>query len=339
MGTFVLVVLGALGIYLAIVYLAPRYCPGCHRQVVAGYSRCPFCQTTYPPRADPLRDLRDALQRLASGGTPHLVCIRGPWQGREFYFDKGQLNLGQAANNHVRLQDADVAEHHAVIAGQARRYVLYDYGTVTGTYVNDRAIRQHVLRPGDRIQIGRSLFVFQAGYLPSLGRPAALSEASPPRPALSWAKGLRGLTIGRKLSGSGALLALLCFFLPWIEFSCAGMQVRASGFEVATSSEMGGARWLLFLVPLAALAVLWLIYRALNRHDLTPWRTSGGTLLAGLAGLLSTAAVYVGLQNARNDPSNLGFGLFLNLLAGYWGAVAGFVAVLAGGFLDRKEGQ
>jgi len=46
------------------------------------------------------------------------------------------------------------------------------------------------------------------------------------------------------LTPAGAILALICFFLPWVKVSCAGKVNYLSG------AEIGGIFWLVFLAPL-----------------------------------------------------------------------------------------
>jgi len=331
MGTIILLFILIAAIYLGFVYLGPRYCPNCRRRVVPGYTQCPYCNVTYPPRPDPLRELLEAFERALSG-TPRLVCIRGPWQGREFPLSGRQFNLGRATNNHLRLDEPGVAPHHAVIVSYRGRYILYDYGTQSGTYVNGQRISKHELRPDDRVQIGESVFIFQRR-----------APAPQPKPAITPSKGvplrgLRGLTLGRKISGSGALVALLCFFLPWVEVSCGGMRISASGLDLASrSSEMGEGSGVLFLVPLAAVAVLVSIYLAVSNPNLKARAIALWEFIAGFVGLIVTGLVYFAVQDARSNPEYFGMGLLLNLIYGYWGTLAGFIAVIVGAILDLKE--
>ena len=49
------------------------------------------------------------------------------------------------------------------------------------------------------------------------------------------------------LSPAGAVLAFICFFMPWVKFSCGGVTRSSSG------ADIGGALW---LVPLAAAVIL-----------------------------------------------------------------------------------
>ncbi|HYE74917.1 MAG TPA: hypothetical protein VEF04_16370 [Blastocatellia bacterium] len=54
-----------------------------------------------------------------------------------------------------------------------------------------------------------------------------------------------------RLSISLAAFVLICFFLPWLQVSCLGLQDAASGYHLARNGE--GALW---LVPLAMMLIL-----------------------------------------------------------------------------------
>jgi len=47
------------------------------------------------------------------------------------------------------------------------------------------------------------------------------------------------------LTPAGAIIVLICFFLPWVKVSCAGKVIYVSG------AEIGGIFWLVFVTALA----------------------------------------------------------------------------------------
>jgi hypothetical protein len=55
----------------------------------------------------------------------------------------------------------------------------------------------------------------------------------------------------RRINLSAAFIVLICFFLPWVQVSCAGARDTLSGFDLARN-EHG----LLWLIPLLMLAML-----------------------------------------------------------------------------------
>ena len=55
----------------------------------------------------------------------------------------------------------------------------------------------------------------------------------------------------RRVNLSAAAIVLICFFLPWVQVSCAGARDSLSGLDLAREGER-----LLWLVPLLMIAVL-----------------------------------------------------------------------------------
>jgi hypothetical protein len=79
----------------------------------------------------------------------------------------------------------------------------------------------------------------------------------------------------RPVTISMALIALICFFLPWVQLSCGASENRLSGVDLARRGHSG-----LWLIPFLMLAVLFLgTARAWkDRRGLT----AVASLLAGL---------------------------------------------------------
>ena len=309
----------AMVIYLALTRLVlPQRCPGCGRSRVQGRDGCPFCHTPY----------RSVRQLALPGHGPFLTFLAGERQGQRIELRGGQLTVGRRADNALCLSDPYVSAHHAVIARQGGQYVLYNQSENSATFVNGQRVAQQALRPGDQVQVGTTIFSFN---MPA----AAWQQAMPAVNRVG--DGLRGLTVGRKISGIGASLALLCFFLPWVMVSC-GVQVSMSGLDLATSpGQLNAPSWLLLLVPVAALAILWVLYSALNNPRAGLLQTANRILAFAGAGLLPVILTYIGIQNARNDPENLGLGVLIHLEYGFWGTAFGFASSIVGALLDRKE--
>src|SRR5262245_28293888 len=55
----------------------------------------------------------------------------------------------------------------------------------------------------------------------------------------------------RRITLSGAMCALICFFLPWVQISCLGAKESASGFTLAREGD-----YALWLLPLLMIVVL-----------------------------------------------------------------------------------
>ena len=74
--------------------------------------------------------------------------------------------LGRSGEADIALRgDRGVSKLHARIETEASGYVISDLGSRNGTYVNDHPVggEPAPLLPGDRIRLGRSVFVFEGG--------------------------------------------------------------------------------------------------------------------------------------------------------------------------------
>ncbi len=85
-----------------------------------------------------------------------LRVTAGPAAGLEIVLDGRPLTIGRAADADVVVNDPLVSRRHARLAPRSGRLVLTDLGSTNGTIVNGQAVRESVVGPGDRIQLGSS---------------------------------------------------------------------------------------------------------------------------------------------------------------------------------------
>jgi hypothetical protein len=72
---------------------------------------------------------------------------------QHFLLDQPVVNLGRRQDNQLILDNPKISRTHAQIRARQGRFVLFDLGSKSGTFVNDIAIHQHILQPGDVITI------------------------------------------------------------------------------------------------------------------------------------------------------------------------------------------
>ena len=130
----------------------------------------------------------------------------------------------------------------------------------------------------------------------------------------------------KRVTMSMALIALICFFLPWVQLSCGTSESRLSGIDLARDGH--GELW---LIPFLMLVILFLsIARA--------WKDRGEVQsLTGLvAGLVS--AYLMNRERVRaEDTSGL---IAVGLTGWFWlalGSTIGLVIVSALRFLKRPR--
>ncbi len=81
--------------------------------------------------------------------------------GRGHYaLDRPVVNIGRRLDNQLILDNPHVSRAHAQLRIRDGRFVLFDLGSTTGTKVNGRAVKQHILRQGDVITIADIRLVY-----------------------------------------------------------------------------------------------------------------------------------------------------------------------------------
>jgi len=116
----------------------------------------------------------------------------------------------------------------------------------------------------------------------------------------------------RRINLSAAIIVLVCFFLPWVQVSCAGAKESLSGLDLARQDDA-----LLWLIPLVICALL--VFGLLRMRAASPQ----------LLGLVSTCggAIVVFLMNRERTRAHDASGVIAEQLTGwFW---LGFFAAIA----------
>lgn len=104
-----------------------------------------------------------------------LIEIEGLYPGREYPLGEATV-FGRRLDTDIRITDRTVSRRHAKITETSKGFVIVDLDSGNGTILNGRRIvRTMPLRDGDRVRIGRSVFIFCDGEAPEL---LALAEDS-----------------------------------------------------------------------------------------------------------------------------------------------------------------
>ena len=113
--------------------------------------------------------------------NPRLVAIGGPLKDSSFALPAGELSIGRDAANVLAISDPSVSRRHCVVTRGGNDFKIRDLDSRNGTLVNGTAVQEQLLRHGDQISVGDSLFVFlieetEEGALPT---PVEFEEGSP----------------------------------------------------------------------------------------------------------------------------------------------------------------
>lgn len=93
-----------------------------------------------------------------------LFVIQGSDQGRRFELRGRPASLGREGSNSIRLHDHEVSRRHAELRPLGDdAYRLVDLGSANGTYLDGQPIDQATLRGGERLGLGQTILLFDAG--------------------------------------------------------------------------------------------------------------------------------------------------------------------------------
>ena len=101
-----------------------------------------------------------------------LDAVEGALKGSRFLLIAGETSLGRDPSNDITILDSLVSRRHCAIRGDGGLFTItnLDGGT---TFVNGAPVHQRVLKPGDEIRIGNSVFRLQPAPDGSIAPPAA----------------------------------------------------------------------------------------------------------------------------------------------------------------------
>ena len=98
-----------------------------------------------------------------SGKDACLVVIYGLELGRKYGLEASAATLGRSSKADVQVDQESVSRNHAKIINTGKSHILRDLGSTNGTYVNDQQVDEYVLRDGDFVKVGRTIFKFLTG--------------------------------------------------------------------------------------------------------------------------------------------------------------------------------
>ncbi len=90
------------------------------------------------------------------------IIITEKGRDRLYEIIEDEIIIGGSRDCNLQVRDPMVAQLHCQIRRTPQGWKLVDCETKQGTTVNGRTVNQHLLKDGDRIQIGSALLKFQA---------------------------------------------------------------------------------------------------------------------------------------------------------------------------------
>jgi diguanylate cyclase (GGDEF)-like protein len=114
------------------------------------------------PFDDDSNSLREALQReIRKNVAPSLTVILGPDVGTRVVL-QGSVETGRDPPSELPLHDENVSWRHARVEDRGcDEWAVVDLGSTNGTMLNGQPCAEAILKPGDRIFIGKTVIEVQ----------------------------------------------------------------------------------------------------------------------------------------------------------------------------------
>lgn len=145
----------------------------------------------------------------------------------------------------------------------------------------------------------------------------ASEEASEPEPgSLKTSRNESGLKVFTSPAGAG--LVIICFFLPWVRFSCGRTPQNYSG------ADLGGIFWLVFIAALAIIGAFLLFRSQRQTKKSKPYIVTSSLVAISIMVYRYIEFISGGKEGIK--PSDIGLSIQFGAVA----TVIGFIAALIG---------
>jgi hypothetical protein len=119
-----------------------------------------------------------------------IIVLAGPDEGRVFILGTETMMFGRSRATESYLTDPHVSRVHCQVIPEGDQYVVVDFDSASGTFVNGKEVERHVLQSGDLIRIGGT----HMQYVVEADEKKAVAKPVTPSPS-EWAKALLEQTI------------------------------------------------------------------------------------------------------------------------------------------------
>ncbi len=131
-----------------------------------------------------------------------LTILSGDPQ-RVFELRDDPTSVGRAPGNALSLDDPGLSRRHCEFRRRGADWILRDLGSFNGSFVNNIVVTEHVLRDGDRIQLGGTVLSFT----PDEGAARPMPHGDAETPQTEYAYDSQRVT-GHKLRNLAALIEI-----------------------------------------------------------------------------------------------------------------------------------
>ena len=115
-----------------------------------------------------------SLKTPEKAGEYHrLLCLTGKNKGLSYYLTGQRVVLGRSKTADIQILDPKSSREHAEIVLVGSKYVVTDLNSQNGVMINDLKVKQHELKTGDTVIIGKT--VLKYSYI-NVSTPVVIDE-------------------------------------------------------------------------------------------------------------------------------------------------------------------
>jgi len=124
----------------------------------------PAAGTAEPPDEPPAPEPQTQDAQKPSAGRQYSLCVlNGSLKGDRISLIRGNMSMGRAADNDIRIDDPALGKSHAMIIYMDGKYHLKNLDALNRTYVNGIQVDSSLLKDGDIIVLGEIRIRVSAG--------------------------------------------------------------------------------------------------------------------------------------------------------------------------------
>jgi hypothetical protein len=97
------------------------------------------------------------VSRASANPTKAFLIVNGD---RHVPLNRAVVTLGRKLDNTIIVDDPRVSRHHAQLRQKYGRWILYDLGSASGTFVNNHKVEECLLQPGDVISLSGATLIY-----------------------------------------------------------------------------------------------------------------------------------------------------------------------------------
>ena len=115
------------------------------------------------------------------------ITIQADGAEERIALEAAVVTIGRGLESDIRIKDIKASRRHCQVVKTPEGFKLVDLGSGNGTFVNGIQVKEQPLKPGDKIQVGQTVIVFEIGAeeeaKPSRTGTAALPKVGPAKRA------------------------------------------------------------------------------------------------------------------------------------------------------------